>query len=135
MRIIKFAVFAFCMFCASSAFAQSDLSQMSNKELSQHFGQEIDILNQKIKLVKMQLKADKDNKEHQSEMSKLQVELKKAKDNKKIIDNAIKTEQKANAAIKNAEKMQKKAEEAKQKAEEMKDKAAEAARKAIQVRG
>lgn len=135
MKAIKFTVFALMMLFTSSSFAQRDFSSMNNKELSTYFGQQIDEINAKIKLVKVQLKGDKNNADYQSELNRLNNDLKKMKDDKKIIDTAIKAEEKAQDAIENAEKMAKKAEEAKKKAEEMKKEAAEAARKALQVRG
>ncbi len=135
MKTIKFTVFAMMMMFTTATFAQRDYSSMNNKELSAYLGQQIDEVNAKIKLVKVQIKGDKTNNEYQSELSRLTVDLNKLKSDKKIIDNAIKAEEKAEKAIENAEKQEQKAKEAKKKAEDMKKEAAEAARKALQVRG
>lgn len=134
MKKIKFMVVAMLMMCSTSAFAQRDINQMNDKELSAWYGQQIDEMNAKIKLVKTQIKGDKANVELQTELTKLNAEVKKAKEDKKVIDNAIKAEAKAEKAIENAEKMAQKAEKAKKDAERMKKEAAEAARKALQIR-
>lgn len=136
MKAIKI-VFLFAMFfMGTQAFAQKtiNLVDASDKELSDYFKQQADELNAEIKLVKTKLKGDKLNGELKGQLVQLQNNVKRVKENKKIVDNAIKAQAKADKDIAKAEKMQKQAEQAKQKAMESKKKAEEAARRALTIR-
>lgn len=136
MKLIKTTMFAALMLFAGQTYAQSQqpLSEMSDKELSAYFGQKADELNAEIKLVKTQIKGDKLNENYKTKLVQLKNELSKVKNNKSIVDKAIKTQNKADKAIQAAEAAQKKAEEAKEKALKLKKEAEEAARKALYLR-
>lgn len=136
MKLIKTTMFAALMLFAGQTYAQSQqpLSEMSDKELSAYFGQKADELNAEIKLVKTQIKGDKLNENYKTKLVQLKNELTKVKNNKSIVDKAIKTQNKADKAIQAAEAAQKKAEEAKDKALKLKKEAEEAARKALYLR-
>lgn len=136
MKLIKTTLFAALMLFAGQTYAQSQqpLSEMSDKELSAYFGQKADELNAEIKLVKTQIKGDKLNENYKTKLVQLKNELSKVKNNKSIVDKAIKTQNKADKAIAAAEAAQKKAEEAKDKALKLKKEAEEAARKALYLR-
>ncbi len=136
MKLIKTTMFAALMLFAGQTYAQSQqpLNEMSDKELSAYFGQKAAELNAEIKLVKTQIKGDKLNENYKTKLVQLKNELSKVKNNKSIVDKAIKTQNKADKAIQAAETAQKKAEEAKDKALKLKKEAEEAARKALYLR-
>lgn len=132
MKFLKVALLALTFAFANHMYAQRSLSEMNDKELSQHFAQQIDELDARIKLRKTQLKADKLNVEYKADLVRLEAEKKKAKADKKVIDKALKSQSKADKAIAKAEKLQQKAEQAKAKAEEAKRQAEEAKKKAAE---
>ena len=93
-------------------------AELTDRELSAKYKQEIDILTSEIKTIKLKLKADSDNKvQLQSDLEDKTNELKEVKNKKNIIDNAIKSKAASEKAAKNAEKAAINAEKAKQKAE------------------
>ena len=96
-------------------------SGLSDKALSAQYKQEIDILSSEIKTLKVKLKSDSGNSELKKELAVKDVELKEAKSNKKVIDNAIKSKAASEKAQKNAEKAQKKAEKAAGEAQKVKE--------------
>ena len=85
-------------------------SDMSDKELSAQYKHEINVLNSEIKTIKIKLKADKTNKDLQLDLVGKQSMLKEVSAKKKIIDNAIKSQQASEKAAKKADKAQLKAE-------------------------
>ena len=111
-----------------------NLESMTDKELSQHFAQRTDELNAEIKLIQTKLKADKNNVELHTQLNNCKSELTCVKNNKKIVDNAIKTRAKADAAVEKAEKAIQKAEKLKEQAKELAKKAETAAREALKAR-
>lgn len=100
--------------------AQSN-SGLSDKALSAQYKQEIDILTSEIKTIKVKLKADSANSDLKKELAVKEVQLKEAKANKKIIDNAIKSKAASEKAQKKAEKAQKKADNAADDAKKLKE--------------
>ena len=85
-------------------------SDMSDKELSAQYKHEINVLNSEIKTFKLKLKADKTNKDLQLGLIEKQSMLKELNAKKKVIDNAIKSQQASEKAAKKADKAQQKAE-------------------------
>lgn len=134
MKSFKFILLAALMLFAGKSFAQKPLDELSDKELSARFDQQIKELNAELNLVKTKLKGDKLNTELKTRQVQIKNEIKQVKENKKIVDKAIKTQAKADKAISAAETAQKKAEEAKDKAMKLKKEAEEAARKALHLR-
>ena len=98
-------------------FAQTD---KSNALLSKELGQQIKIYTAEIKTLKAKLKADPANVEFIQEKAAKELELKKTKDQKKIIDTAIKAEKTSKKETAQAEKALKKHENAHKNAEELK---------------
>ena len=114
---------------------------LSDKELSEYFALKVNQIKAEMKVIKVQLKADQTNGELNNQLITKQAELENAKNNKKIIDNAIKASSKYDKTIKAAEAAEKKAKqaadkavEARKKAEEMKKKAEEAIRNTLFLR-
>lgn len=134
MKTLKYFLAVFALMMAGHVCAQTNLDDLSDKELSMKFDQKIKELNAEINLVKTKMKGDKLNSDLKTQMVQLKNEVKVVKQNKKIVDTAIKKRDKADKAIAAAETAQKKAEEAKQKALKAKKEAEEAARKAILLR-
>ena len=96
-------------------------SGLSDKALSAQYKQEIDILTSEIKTIKVKLKADSANSDLKKELAVKEVELKEAKANKKVIDNAIKSKAASEKAQKKAEKAQEKADKAAINAQKVKE--------------
>lgn len=82
----------------------------TNEELSKELGHTINITSAEIKTLKAKLKADPANAELVAEKNKKEAELKKAKDQKKILDTAIKAAKTSKKESEQAEKAQKKLE-------------------------
>lgn len=101
----------------SFAFAQS---AKSNAELSKELGHQISILNAEIKTLKAKRKADPTNADYVTEQAKKEGELKNVKEQKKILDTAIKAEKTSKKETQQAEKALKKHENASKDAEAVK---------------
>lgn len=99
------------------AFAQSD---KTNEQISKELGHQISILNAEIKTLKAKRKADPTNAEYVTEQAKKEGELKQAREQKKILDTAIKAEKTSKKETQQAEKALKKHESASQDAEALK---------------
>lgn len=91
-----------------------------NAQLSKELGQQIDIINSEIKTLKARLKADPSNSDYIGMKAEKAGELKKAKEQKKIIDAAIKAEKNSKKQSQQAEKAQKKHQAASKEAESLK---------------
>lgn len=103
---IKTIIAAFAFFAmAASGYAQST---MDNETHSKNLAHQIKILDADIKALKARLKAEPGNADYTAELGKKQAELKKAKSEKKIIDNAIKAEKTNEKEAKDAKKAQQK---------------------------
>lgn len=141
MKNFKFALVALMLMCTCQTFAQKAIKDMTDKELSEYFALKVNQIKAEMKVIKVQLKADQTNGELNNQLITKQAELENAKNNKKIIDNAIKASSKYDKTIKAAEAAEKKAKqaadkavEARKKAEEMKKKAEEAIRNTLFLR-
>lgn len=80
----------------------------SNEQISKELGHTIDITNAEIKTLKAKIKADPTNTELITEKTKKEAELKKAKEQKKVIDTAIKAAKNSKKETEDAEKAAKK---------------------------
>lgn len=135
MKTLKFMITALLLMGSSCVMAQSqDFDRMTDKQLSAYYQQRINELNAEIKLVNTKLKNDKENVDLHKQLNNCKAELNISKQNKKVLDNAIKTRAKADKAIEAAEKAIQKAEKAKEKARELAKKAETAAREALKTR-
>lgn len=101
MNIKSFAIALALMLMPALSFAQTT---KSNEALSAELKNKIEVINADIKVLNAKLKADKENQTLISELSIKKDELKKAKEQKKIIDNAISAEKNAQKQAKAAEK-------------------------------
>lgn len=97
--------------------AQTD---KTNAKLSEELKHEINILNADIKALKARKKADPTNESLSVDLEVKQAELKKAKERKSVIDNAIKASNKASKETKEAENALKNHQKASQAAESLK---------------
>lgn len=115
---IKTIITAFAFLAISaSGFAQSTAD---NEAHSKSLGNQIKILDAEIKTIKARLKAEPGNADYTAELGKKQEDLKKAKNEKKIIDNAIKAEKTNQKEAKDAKKAKDKLEAAAKSAESLK---------------
>lgn len=118
----KFAVYTLLTFilCVSSSSIVCAQEVKDNAQLSKELGQQISIINAEIKTLKAKLKAEPSNADYVSEKAKKEGELRKATEQKKIIDTAIKAEKMSKKETQQAEKAQKKHENATKEAERIK---------------
>lgn len=106
--------------CASSSNITCAQEVKNNAQLSKELGQQISIINAEIKTMKAKLKADPSNTDYVSEKARWEGELRKAKEQKKIIDTEIKASKKSKKETQQAEKANKKFENATKEAETLK---------------
>jgi hypothetical protein len=109
------------MLTCSVGIVKAQDNSKSNKELSQQYKSEMDVLNSEIKTLKLKLKADKDNATLKSEIKEKTEAQKVVKGKKSVIDKAIKSQKASEKAAEKAEKAQKKAEKAAQAAKQVKE--------------
>jgi hypothetical protein len=96
-------------------------SELSDKDLSDQYKQEIKILESEIKTVKIKLKADRNNIDLKTDLTVKSEKLKDLKSKKNIIDKAIKSKAASEKAVKKAEKAQQKAQQAASDAQKLKE--------------
>lgn len=102
---------------SSTTFAQSQIVlPQTNEELSTRYQAKIHRLTGEINAAKAHLKLDKTNAEYKAALTKHEADLKMVKQQKKVADNAIKTQKAYQNAIKKADGLKKKAEDAEKKA-------------------
>jgi hypothetical protein len=111
---------ALMLTCTVSIVKAQDGSK-SDKELSNQYKSEIDILNSEIKTLKLKLKADKENVTLKSEIKDKTDAQKVIKGKKSVIDKAIKSQKASEKAADKANKAQQKAEKAAKAAKEVKE--------------
>jgi hypothetical protein len=109
------------MLTCSVGMVKAQDSSKSDKELSNQYKAEIDVLNSEIKTLKLKLKADKDNATLKTEAKEKTEALKATKDKKAVIDKAIKSQKASEKAAEKAAKAQQKAEKAAKAAKEVKE--------------
>jgi hypothetical protein len=111
---------ALMLTCSVGMVKAQDRSK-SDKELSNQYKGEIDVLKSEIKTLKLKLKAAPDDITLKPELREKTETLNVIKDKKAVIDKAIKSQKASEKATANAEKAKLKAERAAQAAQQIKN--------------
>ncbi|MDR3266721.1 MAG: hypothetical protein LBT24_04025 [Tannerella sp.] len=113
---------ALMLTCTLSIAKAQDVSKLSDKELSEKYKADMDVLKSEIKTLKLKQKADNDNVTLKSEIRQKTEDFNAVKDKKTVIDKAIKSRKASEKATQNAEKAQQKADKAEKAAKQVKEK-------------
>jgi hypothetical protein len=113
---------ALMLTCTLSIVKAQDVSKLSDKELSEKYNADMNVLKSEIKTLKLKQKADKDNVTLKSEIRQKTEDFNVVKDKKTVIDKAIKSQKASEKATQNAEKAQQKADKAAKAAKQVKEK-------------
>jgi type IV secretory pathway VirB10-like protein len=107
--------------CTLNIVKAQDISTKSDKELSDQYKAEMNILKSEIKTLKLKLKTDKDNVVLKSEIKQKTEDFNLVKEKKTVIDRAIKSRKASEKATAKAEKARQEAEKAEKAAKQIKE--------------
>jgi hypothetical protein len=107
--------------CTLNTAQAQDISKKSDKELSDQYKAEMDVLKSEIKTLNLKLKAGGEDSLLKSEIKQKTTDLNLVKEKKAVIDRAIKSKKASEKASEKAEKAQQKAEKAAKAAKEVKE--------------